>query len=144
VITSSFAGRSVPSAPRIEAVTTVEGSAQPARAGREPDADVGFARPALAERPYVSQKTNGTAYLLWFFLGGVSAHRFYLGFRISAIIQMMLTPFGYAMLLSKSPVGLLFVPAAGLWIRADAFLIPGMVRTANERARGLSLTSTFA
>jgi TM2 domain-containing membrane protein YozV len=102
-----------------------------------------FARP-LAERPYVSRKTMGTAYLLWFFLGGVSAHRFYLGFRTSAIVQMLLTPLGYAMLWSKSPLGLLAVPAAGVWILVDAFLIPGMVTKANERARGLSLTTTFA
>ena len=48
------------------------------------------------------------------------------------------------MLLSKSPAGLLFPIASGLWILADAFLIPSMVTKANERARGLSLSSTFA
>jgi TM2 domain-containing membrane protein YozV len=104
----------------------------------------GFSRPRLIERAYVPRKTMGTAYLLWFFLGGLSAHRFYLGFRISAIIQMLLTPLGYAMLLTKSPVGLLAVPAAGLWILADAFLIPSMVAKANERAREHSYASTFA
>ena len=98
----------------------------------------------LSPRPYVSRKTMGTAYLLWFFLGGVSAHRFYLGFRTSAIIQMLLTPMGYAMLWSKSSAGLLLVPAAGLWILVDAFLIPGMVEKANERARESSYASTFA
>jgi TM2 domain-containing membrane protein YozV len=106
--------------------------------------DDGFSRPPLTERPFVSRKTMGTAYLLWFFLGGLSAHRFYLGFRVSAIIQMLLTPLGYAMLLSKSPAGLLLVPAAGLWILVDVFLIPGMVTKANERARELSYASTFA
>ena len=69
---------------------------------------------------------------------------FYLGYRISAIFQLMLTPLGYAMLMTKSSTGLLLVPAAGLWILADAFLIPGMVTAANERARGASLASTFA
>ena len=103
-----------------------------------------FGRPAPIERPYVPRKTNGTAYLLWFFLGGVSAHRFYLGYRISAIIQMLLTPIGYAMMMTKSPGGLAIVPAAGLWILLDAVLIPGMVTRTNERARELSYATTFA
>ena len=60
------------------------------------------------------RKTMGTAYLLWFFLGGFSAHRFYLGFSTSAIVQLLLTPIGYAMLMSKSPAGFIFVAAGGL------------------------------
>jgi len=103
-----------------------------------------FARPRLTERPYVSTKTIGTAYLLWFFLGGFSAHRFYLGFSTSAIVQLLVTPIGYAMLMSKSPAGFIFIAAGALWLLVDAFMIPGMVTKANERARGLSLGSTFA
>ena len=105
---------------------------------------LGIGPPPLIERPYAPRKTMGTAYLLWFFMGGLSAHRFYLGYRISALIQLMLTPLGYAMLMTKSSGGLLAVPFAGLWILADAFLIPGMVAKANERARELSLATTFA
>lgn len=118
--------------------------AAPAGEERKPDMESGFGRAPLAQRPYVSLKSTGTAYLLWFFMGGLSAHRFYLGFSTSAIIQLLLTPIGYAMLLSKSPAGLLFPIASGLWILADAFLIPSLVTKANERARGLSLSSTFA
>jgi TM2 domain-containing membrane protein YozV len=101
-------------------------------------------RSVVAERPYVSRKTMGTAYLLWFFLGGFSAHRFYLGFTTSAIIQLLLSPIGYAMLMTKSAAGLIFVVGAGLWLLADAIMMPGMVNKANDRARGLSLGSTFA
>jgi TM2 domain-containing membrane protein YozV len=119
-------------------------AAAPMSVGRESGVEAGFARPPLAEPRYVSRKTNGTAYLLWFFLGGVSAHRFYLGYRVSAIIQMLLTPIGYAMMMTKSPGGAIAVPAAALWILLDAFLIPGMVASANERARQLSLASAFA
>jgi len=119
-------------------------SAAPSDSGHGRNTQDSFARPLLAERPNVSRKTMGTAYLLWFFLCGLSAHRFYLGFWTSAIIQVLLMPIGYAMLLSKSQAGLLFVPVAGLWMLADGFLIPSMVRKANERASGLSLTSTFA
>jgi TM2 domain-containing membrane protein YozV len=119
-------------------------AAAPADAGREPGVEAGFGRPPVAEPRYVSRKTNGTAYLLWFFLGGVSAHRFYLGYRITAVIQMILTPLGYAMMMTKSPGGMIAVPAAALWILLDAVLIPGMVASANERARELSYAATFA
>jgi hypothetical protein len=33
--------------------------------------------------------------------------------------------------------------AATLWLLTDAFLIPGLLRRANERGRGSSLASTF-
>ena len=116
-----------------------------ARPKAEPKAaDDEFARPRVIDRPYVSTKSMGTAYLLWFFLGGLSAHRFYLGFTTSAIIQLLMTPIGYAMLMSKSAAGLIFVLAGGLWILGDAFMIPGMVSKANDRGRDLSLGSTFA
>ena len=125
-------------------------AAERARAAAPPSARIaqdvarGLEPPAPTEQPYVSRKTMGTAYLLWFFLGGVSAHRFYLGYRASAIIQLLLTPISYAMMMSKSPSGLLTMPIAGLWVLIDAFLIPGMVNKANERARELSLATTFA
>lgn len=121
-----------------------EERARAAAAPAERKHDDTFDRPRLTERPYMPRKTMGTAYLLWFFLGGASAHRFYLGYRVSGIFQLILTPLGYAMLMTKSSTGLLLVPIAGLWILADAFLIPGMVAAANERARGSSLASTFA
>jgi hypothetical protein len=114
----------------------------PADGGRGQGIEDGFTR--TAEPRYVPRKTNGTAYLLWFFLGGVSAHRFYLGYRITGIFQMMLTPLGYAMMMTKSPGGMIAVPAACLWILLDAILIPSMVTSANERARELSLATTFA
>jgi TM2 domain-containing membrane protein YozV len=106
--------------------------------------DEDFAMRPLIERPYVARKTMGTAYLLWFFLGGFSAHRFYLGFNSSAIVQLLLTPFGYAMLMSKSPAGFLAVGAGALWLLADAFLLPGMVGKANHRGRSPAYNSTFA
>lgn len=51
------------------------------------------------------------AYLLWFFLGLFSAHRFYLGRPVSAIFQIV----SYLFLLGF------------LWLFIDLFLIPGMV-----------------
>lgn len=59
------------------------------------------------------------AYLLWFFLGWFSAHRFYLGRPGTAILQIL----SYLILIGV------------LWWLIDAFLIPGMVRDKNNRIR---------
>lgn len=57
------------------------------------------------------------AYALWFFLGVFSAHRFYLGRPISAVLQILTW-------------GTIFV--GPLWWLIDAFLLPSMV--AHKRA----------
>ncbi|MFL0105334.1 TM2 domain-containing protein [Tenacibaculum maritimum] len=54
-------------------------------------------------------KSNGTAYVLWFFLGIFSAHRFYLGKTGSALIYLF--------------TGQLF----GIGWIIDAFILGGMV-----------------
>jgi TM2 domain-containing membrane protein YozV len=59
------------------------------------------------------------AYLLWFFLGVFSAHRFYLGRPGTAILQIL----SY------------FILIGFLWWVVDFFLIPGMVRGENDELR---------
>lgn len=59
------------------------------------------------------------AYLLWFFLGIVSAHRFYLGRPASALLQIVS----------------FFVLVGFIWLFVDLFLIPGMVREEQDRMR---------
>lgn len=59
------------------------------------------------------------AYLLWFFLGLLSAHRFYLGRPKSAILQIVL---------NICIIGL-------LWTLFDVFLISGMAREKREQLR---------
>ncbi len=59
------------------------------------------------------------AYLSWFFLGILSAHRFYLGRPGSAILQILL----------------FFVLVGFIWLVVDLFLIPGMVRERQEAIR---------
>jgi TM2 domain-containing membrane protein YozV len=61
----------------------------------------------------------GVAYLLWFFLGFFSAHRFYLRRPGTAVLQI---------LLNCVAIGL-------VWVLIDAFLIPGMVRNENAKLR---------
>jgi TM2 domain-containing membrane protein YozV len=117
--------------------------AQSANADRR-EVDDDLPRAPLAERRYAPEKTAGVAYLLWFFLGGVSAHRFYLGFHASAIVQLIMTPTAYAMMIAKSPAGVVLLVVAGIWILVDAAFIPGMVNKANARGRGDAVASVFA
>jgi TM2 domain-containing membrane protein YozV len=68
------------------------------------------------------------AYLLWFFLGIVSAHRFYLGYPGTAILQIL----SY------------FIIIGFVWLLIDAFLIPGMVRNRQDDLRQRLMTNMLA
>lgn len=63
--------------------------------------------------------STGAAYVLWFFLWFVSAHRFYLGKPGTAILQIL----SY------------FVLVGFVWVVIDAFRIPGMVREKQNQVR---------
>lgn len=78
-----------------------------------------------------NQKSVSTTYLLWFFLGGFSAHRFYMGKTGSAIGQLLLL-WG-SVLLCYVLIGLLIVWIPLMWIFIDLFLISGWVREHNNR-----------
>lgn len=80
---------------------------------------------SIEEKMFVEQQvTNQSqsvvlAYVFWFFLGLLSAHRFYLGRPTSAIAQI---------LCNIAIVGL-------LWTLIDIFLIPSMLRANQEELR---------
>jgi TM2 domain-containing membrane protein YozV len=104
----------------------------------------GFGRPAYAPDPvYAREKSLGTAYAFWFFLGGWGAHRFYLGYPVSGMIQALLWPMSWMLFLSKSPSAIIPLSVAGIWVLADAFLIPGLRRKARARMRG-EVASVFS
>jgi TM2 domain-containing membrane protein YozV len=67
-----------------------------------------------------NKKTALVAYLLWFFLGLVGGHNFYLG-RIGVAVTQLI--------LSITVIGLLITV---VWVLVDAFLIPGWVRRHNN------------
>src|SRR3954454_18774929 len=73
-----------------------------------------------------NRKSTGAAYLLWFFLGGFGAHRFYLGRTGSAVGQLLL------LLLGWIPFFMGWA-ALGIWWIVDAFLIPDIIRVDNLR-----------
>lgn len=77
-----------------------------------------------------NKKSIGIAYLLWFFLGGLGVHRFYLGRTGSAIGILALTVVGC--LTTFLMVGVVLLAVMMVWLLVDAFLIPGIVRQENN------------
>ncbi len=107
---------SAPSCPNCGYVLAAAAAAAPPKPAPEP----AEARPGLSpdmqiliEQRITNEGPNATlAYVLWFFLGWVSAHRFYLGRPGTAILQIC----SY------------FILIGFVWLLIDVFLIPGMVR----------------
>lgn len=81
------------------------------------------------------KKSTGVAYLLWFFLGGFSAHRFYLGSPGTAAGQIALIWIG--VILSGIFIGIPLLIAGLVWLFIDLFLIGGLVQkdAGEKRAR---------
>jgi TM2 domain-containing membrane protein YozV len=81
----------------------------------------------------IEKKSLIAAYVLWFFLGYIGAHRFYLGRPFSGFIMLALS--AVILLLTFVSFGVLsflwFV--VGLWWLIDALLIPGMAAGSNTR-----------
>lgn len=71
-----------------------------------------------------NRKSAGVAYVLWFFLGGFGAHRFYMGTIGAGVTQLIL------LLLGWIPFFLGWL-VLGIWLFVDLFLIPGTVRNKN-------------
>lgn len=76
-----------------------------------------------------NRKSVGVAYLLFIFLGGLGAHRFYLGRVGTGVAQLLLSIIGWVTVLAG--VGILFLAALGVWLIVDLFLIPSMARQHN-------------
>ena len=107
-----------------------------------PSARLGFATPSPAS--FRLPKSVGTAYLLWFVLGQMSAHRHYLGYHNTALAQSGLLIGGWLLVFTGNLSFLIAPLLGGLWVLADAFTIPSMCRDANARARGQNVQHVFA
>lgn len=108
---------------------------------RARDADDGGASESSLSTPrsgqaiVVSGKSLGTAYVLWFFLGGFSAHRFYLNTPLTAIAQVCLWYISLMLFMAGNAVAFYPLAAGGLWVLADAVLMPRLRDAANEKLR---------
>jgi TM2 domain-containing membrane protein YozV len=79
-----------------------------------------------------NKKSMGVAYLLWFFFGGFGGHRFYAGRTQSAVIMLGTVIATHVLALTVSSAFYMVGLIIGIWILADAFLIPGMIREHNN------------
>ena len=77
-----------------------------------------------------AKKSVLVAYLLWFFLGWLGLHRFYLGYMLSAVLMLLLWVVGTV--LSVVLIGYVILVVPVLWWAVDALLIPGMARAKNN------------
>lgn len=87
----------------------------------------------IEQRVTNEAKSTGAAYLIWFFLGFLGVHRFYLGRSGSGAAMLVLTILGW--LTFVFGVGIAILIGAGLWVIVDAFLIPGMIQSDKDAIR---------
>lgn len=71
------------------------------------------------------KKSTGVSYLLWFFLGSLGAHRFYLGSIGPGVAQLVLIWGG--LILFAVVIGIPMLIAGAIWVFIDVFLIGGMI-----------------
>ncbi len=76
-----------------------------------------------------NKKSAVVAYVLWFFLGMLGAHRFYLGQSGSGAALLAITV--VSILLMLAYVGLFTIWISVIWVIVDLFLIPGITRRSN-------------
>ena len=119
-----------------------EERARKARLAEDPQA---FTSESAANRPtLVREKSMGLAFVLWFGLGAVGAHRFYLGFPVSGAIQASLWLVSWLMVLGGFPYAILGAIVGGFWILTDCVVIPRLCRLANTRAQQHAVAYAFS
>ena len=97
----------------------------------------------IEQRVTNDAKSAGAAYLLWFFLGTLGGHRFYLGHTNTAIVQLLMTITGWLTVVFV--VGIFILVALAIWLLVDAFLIPIMIQSHKEKVRqNLSMNAMMA
>ena len=107
-----------------------------ARAGRTGEADPfeSAERAKKAGLPsFAGRKSLAVAYSLWFFLWVISAHRFYLGRWITGAVQTALWYVSLMFWMAGHDLALYPLMTGLTWIGIDLVLIPGMLRSVNER-----------
>lgn len=75
-----------------------------------------------------NKRSLGLAYLFWFVAGQASLHRFYCGQKDTALMQIGLGIVSLVIMFIFEPLGFIGLLAWIVWIFADLFLMPGMMR----------------
>lgn len=88
-------------------------------------------QPVYVNNTYIVQndKSMVLTYVLWFFLGSLGIHKFYLGHNTAGITYLVLSVIGWAT--SWLLVGFAVLAVVAVLLFVDIFLIPGHVRQAN-------------
>ena len=79
------------------------------------------------------------AYLLWFFLGYLGMHRFYMGRPKTALTQIILLILGGLLLIIY--IGLLIWILLGIWVLLDAYFLYTWLRSSGSLDGGLSIAT---
>ena len=118
-----------------------EERARKARLAENPQAE--GSDPAAHRSTHVREKSMGVAFALWFGLGAVGAHRFYLGFPVSGTVQASLWIVSWMMVLGGFQYAIFGAMIGGFWILTDCVVIPRLTRTANARAQQHAVAYAF-
>ncbi|MDA1062208.1 MAG: TM2 domain-containing protein [Chloroflexi bacterium] len=76
-------------------------------------------------------RNQAAAWILWFLLGGLGAHRFYMGSPVYGAVMLVVNLVLTVLTVLTSG---LWLPAAAVWWLVEAFLLPGLIRADRERA----------
>lgn len=82
------------------------------------------------------RKSSAVAYLLWFFFGGLGAHKFYLGSSLAGLFYLF-CGIGLLVAFVVPPMFVMAIPIT-LLLFIDLFTIPGQAKDA-ERRGGLEI-----
>lgn len=96
----------------------------------QPDAEFPGGADTTTARYQANERSTVVAYLLWFFLGWLGLHRFYLGRTFSGLFMLLLWGAGTG--LAVVLIGYLLLIPWALWWCLDLFLIPIMVQASNN------------
>lgn len=77
-----------------------------------------------------AKKSTGLAYVLWFFVGWIGVHRFYLGQTGTGIAMAIISVLSWITVFIG--IGLVGFVIIGIWWIVDVFLIPGIASKVNQ------------
>lgn len=80
----------------------------------------------------LNNKSIVIAYILWFFLGNLGVHRFYLGSTFFGLCQLVLGLLGWA--LAAILIGYIFLVPLWIWLIFDLIWIPLRTGHMNNKA----------